>query len=108
MLNSKALFLHQEVMLLALRDDKGTIDTGSMYQYAIGGAVIAELLLNERIKIERIRRKDLVTLQSSRPLEDSLLNQCLAMIASARRKIFGSDLGLKIRGHKKFKTYCSK
>ena len=33
-------------MLLALRDEKGTIESGAWYQMAVGGAVLAE-----RVKI---------------------------------------------------------
>ena len=42
-----SLFLHEEILLLALRDEEGTI-AGAMYQYAIGGALLAELLLQTR------------------------------------------------------------
>ena len=51
MAKQTALFLHEEVMLLALRDKEGTIASGSMYQYAIGGAVLAELLLHDRVEV---------------------------------------------------------
>ena len=86
MLSSNNLFLHQEVMLLALRDKEGTIESGSMYQYALGGAVIAELLLNERIKIEKVRKKNFVILQDYKPMGEPLLDQCLVQIATAKRK----------------------
>lgn len=86
MLGSNNLFLHQEILLLALRDDKGTIESGSMYPYALGGAAIAELLLNDRIKIERIRKKDFVVLQNSSPLGEPFLDECLAKIVAAKRK----------------------
>ena len=103
MKDSNTLFLHQEVMLLALRDDKGTIEAGSMYQYAIGGAIIAELLLNERITIEKIRRKDLVTLQNSRPMGDSLLDQCLTKIANAKRRAIAQTWVSKFANTKNLK-----
>jgi hypothetical protein len=103
MLSSNNLFLHQEVMLLALRDEEGTIETGSLYQYAIGGAVIAELLLNERIKIEKVRRKELVTLLSSTPLGDPLLDQCLEKIASAKRRAVVQTWVSKFAGIKNLK-----
>ena len=52
-----ALFLHEELMLLALRDEEGTIAPGSMYQVAIGGAVLAELLPHNRIEVEEPKKK---------------------------------------------------
>lgn len=45
---SISLMLHQEVVLLALRDDKGTFASG-MYLYSIAGSMLSELLLQQRI-----------------------------------------------------------
>ena len=80
------LFLHEEIMLLALRDEEGTIASGTMYQYAIGAAVLAELLLNKRIAVGQPRRKKLVDLISSQPLGEPLINQCLEKISNAKRR----------------------
>jgi len=80
------LFLHEEIMLLALRDEKGTIVPGTMFQYAIGAAVLAELLLNQRIAVDQSSRRKLVDLVSSTPLGDPLLDQCLKKISTAKRR----------------------
>jgi len=80
------LFLHEEIMLLALRDEEGTIASGTMYQYAIGAAVLSELLLNKRIAVEESRRKKLVNLISSKPLGEPLIDQCLEKISNAKRR----------------------
>lgn len=80
------LFLHEEIMLLALRDHKGTIAPGTMYQYALGGAILAELLLTERIAVEETKRKKLVDLVDPTPLGDPLLDECLAKISDAKRR----------------------
>ena len=45
---SNQLMLHQEVVLLALRDDKGTFSSG-MYLYSVAGSMLSELLLQQRI-----------------------------------------------------------
>ena len=38
------LHLHEQLMLLALRDDKGTLESrATMYAYALGGAILSEL-----------------------------------------------------------------
>ena len=60
MTNKNPLFLYEEVMLLALRDDKGTVSLESKYQYAIGGAILAELLILERIRLQKPKRKQLI------------------------------------------------
>jgi len=73
-------------MLLALRDEEGTIASGTMYQYAIGAGVLAELLLNKRISVGEPRRKKLVDLISSQPLGEPLINQCLEKISNAKRR----------------------
>jgi Golgi phosphoprotein 3 len=79
------LLLYEEIMLLALRDEQGTIAPGTMYQYALGGAVLAELLLNERIVVEQSRKR-LVNVVNSKPLGDSLADECLERISSAKRR----------------------
>ena len=81
-----SLFLHEEVMLLALRDEEGTIASGTMYQYAIGAAILAELLLNQRIALDESRKKKLVNLISSTPLGEPLIDQCLEKISNAKRR----------------------
>ena len=80
------LFLHEEIMLLALRDEEGTIASGTMYQYAIGAAVLAELLLNKRIAVGQPRRKKLVDLISSQSFGEPLIDQCLEKISNAKRR----------------------
>jgi hypothetical protein len=86
MTNQTSLFLHEEVMLLALRDEEGTIASGTMYQYAIGAAILAELLLNQRIALDESRKKKLVNLISPTPLGEPLIDQCLEKIGNAKRR----------------------
>jgi hypothetical protein len=81
-----SLFLHEEVMLLALRDEEWTIASGTMYQYAIGAAILAELLLNQRIALDESKKKKFVNLISSTPLGEPLIDQCLAKIGNAKRR----------------------
>jgi len=73
-------------MLLALRDEEGTIASGTMYQYAIGAAILSELLLNKRIAVEESKKKKLVNLVSSQPLGEALIDQCLEKISNAKRR----------------------
>jgi len=80
------LFLHEEILLLALRDEEGTIASGTMYQYAIGAALLAELLLSNRIEVEQSGKRKLVNLISSSPLGEPLIDQCLEKVNSAKRR----------------------
>lgn len=86
MKTNERLFLHEEIMLLALRDVEGTVISSPMYEYAIGGAILAELLLNRRIGIEQSGKKAFVKLRSSEATGDPLIDECIGKIGSAKRR----------------------
>lgn len=79
------LYLHEEIMLLALRDEAGTVAYGSMYSYALGGALLAELLLAGRIAVDEGKRK-LVNLVSDEPFGEPVIDECLRKISTAKRR----------------------
>lgn len=80
------LHLHEELMLLALHDTKGTV-TGTHTSIGLGGAIAAELLLQERVRIDESRRwRKLVEVRDISRTEDSILNECLKRIRSAKRR----------------------
>ncbi|MEE8170746.1 MAG: GPP34 family phosphoprotein [Phycisphaerae bacterium] len=80
-----SMFLHEEIMLLALRDRKGTVPFGSMHGYALGGAVLAELLQARRITVVTERRQ-LVDQLNPHALGEPVLDECLRKIATAKRR----------------------
>lgn len=84
MTREATLSLPEEIMLLALHDEKGTTGLESMYQYAIGGAALAELLMRERIRIDTSRKKQ-VGVINAKPLGDPLLDECLTKLVEARK-----------------------
>lgn len=79
------LYLHEEIMLLALRDERGTVEFGSNYVYAMCGAILAELLLAGRISVEKGKKK-LVNLVTDELLGEPILDECLQKIATAKRR----------------------
>ncbi len=79
------LYLHEEIILLVLRDEQGTIEFGAWYNQAIGSAVLSELLLAGRITIED-GKKRLVNLISDRPIGEPVIDECLSKIVSAKRR----------------------
>ncbi len=83
--DTSSLRLHEEVLLLALRDEKGTIEPGTMYHYALGGAILAELAFENRIEMDSGKRK-LVNVRDTSPLGDPILDECLTKVAEAKRR----------------------
>jgi hypothetical protein len=98
-----SLFLQEEILLLALRDEEGTVAADHTFRFALGGAMLAELLLAKRIAIDEgksaheesgvggwlsrvFSERNLVDLVSDAPLGDPLLDECLERIATAKRR----------------------
>ena len=73
-------------MLLALKDKKGTIASGTHYQYAIAGAILAELLLSKRIEVELVKKKKFASIVDSTLLGEPLIDECLEKIKNAKRR----------------------
>ena len=84
MAKDKPLFLYEEIMLLALRDEEGTIATGFPEQI-VAGAILAELLLDGRISIEDTR-KQLVNIKNSKPTGAPIFDECLAKMKASKRR----------------------
>jgi Golgi phosphoprotein 3 len=80
------LLLHQEVLLLALKDDEGTPEFGVSYSYAVAGAILAELFLNERVTLVQPKKRELLELVSATPLGDPVLDNALEKIRTAKRR----------------------
>ncbi|RMH02386.1 MAG: GPP34 family phosphoprotein [Planctomycetota bacterium] len=98
------LTLAEEVLLLALRDDTGAFLGSAMLPQALGGALLAELLVAGRLRTAAGRRP-LVEVRDRRPLGEEVLDECLERVAGARRRAragawvsrFGHLPGLKHR-----------
>jgi len=85
-MSTDSLFLHEELMLLAFKDEEGTLVGGTMYSYAIGGAAIADLVMAERIRIEDDPKRPFLDVVDSTPLGDPLLDEWLESMATARKR----------------------
>lgn len=73
-------------MLLALRNDKGTIAGGVMYQQAVGGALLAELIVEGRIRAVAEGRSTYAVLDRSTPVGDPILDECLQKVQGSTRR----------------------
>jgi hypothetical protein len=103
------LRLHEEITLLAIRDEKGTFAT-NFVEHAVAGAVLAELLLEGRIDVEDTRRK-LVKLRSHRPTGAPIIDECFASMKAAKRRAslntwVGRLAGTKGLRHKVARQLC--
>ena len=52
MQSQNQLHIYEEILLLALRDKKGTIFYDVHYPQALAAAILAELLLTKKVKLE--------------------------------------------------------
>lgn len=97
------MYLHEEILLLALRDDKGTIDVGSMYAFAVGGALLAELTVRGRIELVGPAKKRFVELLDPASVGEPLLDETLDRIATARRRGSVGTWVSRLAGSKKLR-----
>jgi Golgi phosphoprotein 3 len=81
-----SLHLHEEVLLLALRNDKGTVAGGVMYQQAVGGAILAELILEGRVRTSTEGRSTYAMVENNKSLGDPIVDECLNRVATANRR----------------------
>lgn len=96
------LFLHEEILLLALKDEEGTIASGARYNFSVGGAILAELLLEQRISVDSSKKKR-VSVVNAAPLGDPLIDEWLLKIAAAKRPKSLQDWVTRIAGTKDLK-----
>ena len=80
-----SLFLHEEIMLLALRDREGTFVSGPMYSHAMGGAILADLLMAKRITAEDGKKK-FAAVVSDKPVGEAVIDEALERMATVKRR----------------------
>jgi len=84
MTDRNQLHLYEEIMLLALRPEKGTLAT-EFARFGVAGAILAELLLEGRITTEESRRK-LIEVRRNESFGDPILDEALERIAQSGRR----------------------
>lgn len=78
------LKLYEAIMLLALSEEEGTM-SGMYVEYATAGALAAELLMLSRITVDEDNKSKVVVLDNSK-IGNALLDEALAIIATAKRQ----------------------
>lgn len=94
-----ALTLHEEILLLALDDNAGTTGVGSLHANAMGGAILAELVLLGALTIDKDKKK-LVNAVPGARVDDAILAECLQLVQEAKRRRKAADWVLKFAGRK--------
>lgn len=82
-----SLHLYEEIMLLALREDNGKIESKARFEYStlLAAALLSELVLLERIAIQN-KKKMIVEVTSREPVGCSLLDEALSTISDSKPK----------------------
>ncbi|MGB0954078.1 MAG: GOLPH3/VPS74 family protein [Planctomycetota bacterium] len=78
--------LHEETLLLALRDDSGTADPYANLGLGLGAAVLAELLLQERVAIETEGKKQFLRLIDDSTTGNTILDAAIGKMWDAKRR----------------------
>lgn len=105
------LHLYEEVMLLALRDEAGTLAT-SYVEYAVAGAVFAELLLAGKVAVSDDKKKR-VELIDATLVDDPIIDECLTILTSRTKSLPVQDLlpkfaDIKDLKHKVARQLCER
>lgn len=111
MRKTKPLYIYEEIMLLALRDEKGTMAT-SFPEQLVAGAILAELLLEGSIGVDGTR-KQLVEIKSRRSTGDPVIDECLDKMKMAKRRAslqtwINRLAGIKQLRHKVARQLCER
>ena len=81
--STKSLPIHEEILLLALRDKEGTFLNASV-GYAVAGGILSELALRKRIEVSN-DKKQIVKLVDNSPTNDAMLDEVLQEIAECKK-----------------------
>jgi len=103
MTTRQPLPLYEEILLLALDDDKGTTSGAGMFAMAMGGAILAELVSLQAVNLSSDKKKT-VTATASFRVDDPLLNEALQLINAAKKPRKASDWVSKFSGMKDLKN----
>jgi Golgi phosphoprotein 3 len=106
-MTSQSLPLYEEILLLALDDEKGTTNLGGFFANAMGGAILAELAMNGSIAIADDKGKKVTVLQRGR-LDDPILAECLTLVAGAKKPKKAKEWVMKFAGLKDLKNRAAR
>lgn len=106
-MTDRPLPIYEEILLLALDDDKGTADGAGFYGKALGGAILAELAMSGAISIEDDNKKRVIPARGVR-LDDPILAECFVMVSEAKKPKKASEWVMKFSGLKDLKNRAAR
>ncbi len=86
------LWLHEEVLLVGLHDEKGSFQTSTTLGLAMGGAILAELYLLGRLGFEGDDKKAVARIDDDTPTNAPILDDALTLVRDARKPPRLTDL----------------
>lgn len=103
------LHFYQEITLLSLKDQKGTVSIQNLAQ-VLAGALAAELILKKKITISDDKKK-IVELIDTSSTSDALLDECIEILVAAKRQAplqtwVGRFASIKQLHHKAAQSLC--
>lgn len=84
-MSESGLHLYEQMLLLALDDERGTVHFGVSATHAVAGALLAELLLDGRLTLDGDGKSAHLVVASAAPVGDELLDECLRMVVADSR-----------------------
>lgn len=80
---TRELRLYEELMLLALKEEKGTILV-EFVEYAMSAAILSELIIEKRIVIDD-SKKQFVQIRDSESVHDPIIDEAFDLIRSSKK-----------------------
>ena len=81
------LHLHEQLLLLVLRDRKGTVDyRAGFYNLAMGGAILAELAFAEVVRIEESRKAFVEAAPATGRPRDEIMAEALDRVRNSKKR----------------------
>ena len=81
------LKLYEEFMLLALKEESGTVAASESIEYPLAAAIMTELMLNKRVELLPAEdEKQKIRLLDPSTLHDEILDEALSKIAKSKRE----------------------
>ena len=80
------LTLHEEILLIALKTEKGTTPIEGHLDRALGGAILADLVLGGRIRLQKEKKKQFAIVDGAGTTGNELLDECLGRVAESKKR----------------------